>query len=82
MGNSLVGFKSNLNLIQSNYINWIIEAIFQARERVDYLFLKVYLKKMIIIIEIKARKMLKALKHDNKNWKRKTQYLCKITQED
>ena len=37
---------------------------------------------MIIIIEIKARKMLKALKHDNKNWKRKTQYLCKITQED
>ena len=26
--------------------------------------------------------MLKALKHDNKNWKRKTQYLCKITQEN
>ena len=37
---------------------------------------------MIIIIEIKARKVLKALKHDNKNWKRKTHYLCKITQED
>ena len=33
---------------------------------------------MIIIIEIKAWKMLKALKHDNKNWKRKTQYLGKI----
>ena len=45
MGNSHVGFKSNLNLIQSNYMNWIIEAIFQASERVDYLFLKVYLKK-------------------------------------
>ena len=37
---------------------------------------------MIIIIEIKAPEMLKALKHDNKNWNRKTQYLCKITQED
>ena len=45
MGNSHVGFKSNLNLIQSNYINWIIAAIFQDRERADYLFLKVYLKK-------------------------------------
>ena len=40
------------------------------------------LKKRMIIIEIKAQKMLKALKHDNKDWKRKTQYLCKITQED
>ena len=29
---------------------------------------------MIIITEIKARKMLKALKHDNKNWKSKTRY--------
>ena len=84
MGNSLVGFKSNLNLIQSNYINWIIEAIFQDRELIIiFLIKKVYLKEeMVIIIEIKAQKMLKALKHDNKNWKRKTQYLCKITQED
>ena len=36
---------------------------------------------MVIIIEIKVREMLKVLKHDNKNWNRKTQYLCKITQE-
>ena len=33
MGNSLVGFKNNLSLIQSNYINWITETIFQDRER-------------------------------------------------
>ena len=47
-----------------------------------FFFKKVYLKKMIIIIEIKAPEMLKALKNDNKYWNRKTQYLYKITQED
>ena len=81
MGNSLFGFKSNFNLIKSNYINWIIEAIFQDRVGF-FFFLSLSLKKMIIIIEIEARKMLKARKHDNKNWKRKTQSLCKVTQED
>ena len=32
---------------------------------------------MMIIIETKVQKMLKALKQDNKNWKRKTQYFVK-----
>ena len=35
------------------------------------------LKKMIITIEIKAQKMLKALKHDSKSWKKKTQCFVK-----
>ena len=34
---------------------------------------------MIIIIEIKEPEMVKARKHDKKNWKR---IFCKITRED
>ena len=47
MENSCIGFRSNLNLIQSNYINWIVEAIFEDRERESwfFFFLNVYLKK-------------------------------------
>ena len=30
-----------------------------------------------MVIEIKEQKLLKALKHDNKNWKRKTWYYVK-----
>ena len=56
-----------------------MEAIFRDKEWVDFFFLKkkFILKKMIIIIEVKGRKMLKALKHDNKSWNRKTQYFVK-----
>ena len=43
MGNSLFGFKSNLNLIQSKYVNLILEAIFQDIERVDFLLKKISL---------------------------------------
>ena len=44
MGNSLVGFKSNLNLIQSNYINWIVETISQDRERFFFFFKFIFKK--------------------------------------
>ena len=83
MGNSHNGCKSNETKFKAIIKTELLKLFFKTkreREKVDYYncyFKKKYLKKMIIIIEMKAWKMLKAPKIDNKNWKKKTRYFVK-----